>query len=799
VSAWADGEIAEAVARIEAIKTDSPLAAVDLAIESARRCARQGNARHAAMLDLAAGELLLELGEVTLAAAAIEPAWSSLGRPVDNRAAVITAAALWVRQGRVSEAVDLVERSIAVQSEPREAALLRGDLGAMLGGTGERVQASRLLASAAADQALEEALRTHFSAQLAVLRSEMPPSSANVIADVLDRVDADLNEMGALFLEVMPGKLNVQRQRMEALIRSVEGAAAQLGPAQLARLAMVRGGVAFFEGDRVRAEAELADALAAATTAGDSELVRWVSVQSQALLDPAGDWELPASSSPIEQLGALTNRAAALLESSPGAALQAALAAVRVVDGDRHQLESVADRRAWTALAERAYEVALACCLATNQLAEFVEILERLRAQGSPREPRLLAGSVAPVGERPVAPPVIASPAVTAESTDEDGVRRIPLRRVAESVGGSSAWWWGAHLFGHRLYWAVASPSGELFADVVLNPGASALLDETTATFRSVTNFEDLESHPLLRDDSEIDSLLTRLATWLLPGVLKVALASARADRAPITIVWAGPPELARLPVGMLPNGPSGALVDAAAVVVAPSYSLAPAGRHNPADVSRRPVCLVLGADPDLGMLDDVVRAVAEPGSLVLGAARHVRSGTASALATPERVAELLADAGESVLVYYGHVVQRPDDPASAALSLTDGTAPVVLSADDLLGLNRHGAPWAVVLAGCSSMSIDHVGTGEWWGLATGLLWQGATHVLGSRWDVLDNEEGRRFVAVLASELRTTDSPARALRRLQERCHRQWRDTGSPSPYQWAGWSVTSGLIAEMT
>lgn len=41
------------------------------------------------------------------------------------------------------------------------------------------------------------------------------------------------------------------------------------------------------------------------------------------------------------------------------------------------------------------------------------------------------------------------------------------------------------------------------------------------------------------------------------------------------------------------------------------------------------------------------------------------------------------------------------------------------------------------------------------------------------KWDVLDNGIAGRLVAVLASELRTTDSPARALRRLHARWHRE--------------------------
>jgi CHAT domain-containing protein len=101
-----------------------------------------------------------------------------------------------------------------------------------------------------------------------------------------------------------------------------------------------------------------------------------------------------------------------------------------------------------------------------------------------------------------------------------------------------------------------------------------------------------------------------------------------------------------------------------------------------------------------------------------------------------------------------------------------------------------------MVLAGCSSLSVTDAGTGEWWGLATGLLWQGSSHVVGSAWKVRTVQDTEDFVADLARELRTTDDPALSLRRLQLDRYRRWEATGSPLPYEWAGWSIVSAGTA---
>jgi CHAT domain-containing protein len=144
------------------------------------------------------------------------------------------------------------------------------------------------------------------------------------------------------------------------------------------------------------------------------------------------------------------------------------------------------------------------------------------------------------------------------------------------------------------------------------------------------------------------------------------------------------------------------------------------------------------------------------------------------------------------VVVYFGHVDEKGPSSQSAALSLTDGVSRATLEAARMLTPERYGAPHVVLLAGCSSLSASHLGSGEWWGLATALLWQGSKHVVGSMWDLLPTQATQELVAELAHVLRSSGDVAMALRGEQLRHLRRWQLTGDPYPYEWAGWSVTS-------
>lgn len=817
VSDASDDDVVEDIMRrLPSVKEVDPRSAVELAIEGAERCRSLGNASLGSFLEIAAAEVLIGLGDIHGAAHLAEPAWAQLDSPTGWRDVVSVLAQLRARQGRLPEAIALMEEALSQQDEAFDAAVIQGDLGVLLAQAGQRVEASRLLGAAAVDFRLDDQHRRHFEEQLRVLRSvggdgALPTPSD----DALDATDSKLNEVAALLLGGDRRALESNRSRIEELVEEVAAVVDRLGPAQEVRLAMAHGMLAVLDGRSTIARQHLESAVQIAEASGDVELVRWVRNQSASLLDPTGTTTAGAST-PLEHLAGLLNRALAELPSDMRRAQETALQAIELVDQERHRYVTIADRVAWTELAERVYEIGLASSLAMSDHAEVIEILERARAQGAPSsEAENATVSSADVknvtmvseelpthllhllrealGDRPVAKPVVAS--VRPVRLPDGAVLRVDLDAVATGIAGGPTWWWTCHVFGERIYWAVRSASGETWTGANVLPGGPSALGELTRPFRSVVSEDDLALHPLLGDqERRLDGLLSELARSILPEpVLRAARDSIRSGE-PIRLVWAAPRELAHLPVALLPVD-DGMLLDGAALVMAPPTSLAVAGTDTSAAVETlgaRPVLLVLGSDADLGMLGDLVRSIAPDPLDVLGAARHKRNGLAGTLATPGAVVEALRANLDAVAVYFGHVDEEGSSSQSAALSLTDGVNRATLEAAQMLTPERRGAPHVVLLAGCSSLSARHLGSGEWWGLATAFLWQGSKHVVGSMWDLVPTQATQELVAELADVLRSSNDEPMTLRDAQLRHRERWNRTGDPRPYEWAGWSITS-------
>lgn len=810
-----DTAVEDLMRGLQEVKQVDPRAAVELAIEGADRCRSLGNPSLGSFLEIAAAEVLIGLGDIHGAVELAEPAWVQLSSPTGWREVVSVMAQLRARQGRLSEAIALMEDALQQQDEDFDAAVLQGDLGVLLAQAGQRVEASRLLGAAASDLRLDELHRRHFGEQLRVLRSiggydAAPPGSS----DSLDAVDGMLNELSSLLLRGDRRSLEARRPRLQELVRDVVRVVDRLGPAQKARLAMAQGMLAILEGRATFAREYLDRAVQISEGSGDVELARWVRNQAASLLDPTGS-ETAATSTPLEHLAGLLNRALAELPTDMLRAQATALEAIDLVDQERHRYVSVADRSAWTELAQRVYEVGLASSLALSDHAAVIEILERARAQGAPApspegrevERSRDGGAVTMVseglsahlldllrealGDRPVAQPVVAS--ARTDDRPAGAVLRVDVDAVATGIAGGAAWWWSCHVYGERIYWAVRSPAGETWTGANMLPGGPSAVADLTGPFRSVAAEDDLAGHPLLGDaDRRLDALLADVARAVLPEPVVRAVREASRDGEPIRLVWAAPRELAHLPVALLPVD-DGIVLDGAALVMAPPTSLAIAGSRTVDEAPAvRPVLLVLGGDADLGMLSDFARSISKDPANVFGAARHKRTGIAGSLATPDAVVGALQANLDAVAVYYGHVDEEGPSSQSAALSLTDGVRRATLDAARMLTPERRGAPHVVVLAGCSSLSASHLGSGEWWGLATALLWQGSRHVVGSMWDLLPTAGTQEMVAELAHVLRSSDDAAMVLRSEQLRHRERWRRTGAPRPYEWVGWSVTS-------
>ena len=157
-----DETVEDIMRRLPRVKEVDPRAAIGLAIDGAERCRSLGNASLGSFLEIAAAEVLIGLGDIHGAADLAEPAWAQLESPTGWRDVVSVLAQLRARQGRLPEAVALMEDALSQQDEAFDAAVIQGDLGVLLAQAGRRVEASRLLGAAAADARLDDQHRRHF-------------------------------------------------------------------------------------------------------------------------------------------------------------------------------------------------------------------------------------------------------------------------------------------------------------------------------------------------------------------------------------------------------------------------------------------------------------------------------------------------------------------------------------------------------------------------------------------------------------------------------------------------------------
>lgn len=804
VDAAEDQQVAEALASVPGVKERDPKGAIEMLRGAADRCRRLGNPSLRSQLELAAGELLVALGEIASGEPLIEAAWARLGEPVHWADGATVLAQLRARQGRLQDAIDLFWQAIAAQEDGSAAAVLEGDLGVLLAQSGRRVEASQLLARASADERLDDARRQHFRSQLTLLRSAgFGPVANPVPVDVTDRADAHLNALASLVLAGDRGELTQRRPKIEELLELVEVDLERLGPSHMARHAMGRGVLLVLDDDAAGAKSAFASAESHARRAGDDVLARWIGALAASILAPLDDGpgEDVSGASSLERVVLLTNHALGRLAADRTDGRRLAARALAVVDAERHRYTSVEDRLAWTAVAARVYELCLTCAVHEGDFADAIEILERARAQGAPvsdptaTPPRseinqLLTLVRESLGDLRVGRPIVAS--IRPADPATDGPVRVPLTDVIAAVAEGPAWWWAAHAFGERLHWAVRSPAGVVDAGTNVVPGGRDALNAALAPFASISGSEGLARHPLGGDQSgQRERLLRWLADVVMPPSLRDALqrAAVQGDRLPL--IWAAPRELAVLPVGLLPVGEGRVALEGGLIRLAPPTSLAMAAPLRTAGDEERALVVVLGADSDLGMLRKIADAGALAGGRRLGATRHVLAGLAESLASPDAVREVLRHSANNVVLYYGHI-ESDGSPLSASLSLTYGAQRASLRAADLLVSERQGGPFTVVLAGCSSLDATRAGTGEWWGLASALLWQGAHHVVGSTWDLLACEDTQDMAFELAQRSRRCADPANDLWELQLARYRSWRTTGTPVPYHWAGWSVLS-------
>lgn len=830
-----DDSISRRTAMLEGLKARRPQDALDAAADLAARCRELGDAWAAALFDLAAADVAHEMGDISLCWELTEPAWSVLGQPVADAMVASAYAKALSGLGRHQEAVALLERTEREAPDRSQALLARGNRGVMYATWGRLPEAIDLLESALADPAMAEDHRADLSVQLAELKRTIGAGAGadpRSTVDLLDGADRILNDVAARLQESTNRRaLEESAQDMEADVARLRARWHLLGRSQRARLLMIEGGIAMARGDRDDAGRRMRMAARLAEDGGDPSVARWAA--NLAASFGAGPAAPGPNAEPRERLMFHFNRGYWSLagvtteaEARPTAAtaLESVLAAVKVLDEERHRFAAMTDRRSWAELGARAFELALGLAVMLDRPSLVVELLERLRSQGVPvphdvpppgpavaftvsaaaEEDDTVHPISATLNELLVGSPLFATISGVSEIVDPPFGETLRLTDVVAAIAGPNAWWWSCHTFGRRVYWAVRSPDGELAVGRKDEDEVDIDLPRVASRFTTPRTAAAWAEHPLVEDRSRTrDVLLGDLATALLPPPLAAAARAAASAAQPLRLVWSPPPALGNVPIGLLPlgGGVGHRLLHGAIVTIAPPASLVPQVPA-PAPAAAHPEAVVVGeglefADRLLGS-----GGLRTPAERVLGTAGDLEAQPprASALATSASVRAFWSDPRHRLCLYYGHIDPgRPGRPDTSSLRLSDGDGGAPLDIGALLSGHRAGAPEAMVLCGCSSLGPASIGSGEWWGFSVGLLWQGSRQVIGSMWSLFDCAGTAQFAADLVARMRTGEDPAACLHRLQLEWLRAWEEgsgsfTGSAHdrhPTLWAGWAVT--------
>jgi hypothetical protein len=533
-----------------------------------------------------------------------------------------------------------------------------------------------------------------------------------------------------------------------------------------------------------------------------------------------------------------------------------AMAALAAVQWARYALPSTSWRNRWSSHHQETFALALQLVSAHGDTALVAQLLELARGQVllDTRDPErdlqqlkllnMLDAALAPpmIGQQPTAAATNGSaawrldPARQPPPVRAGGPLRVPyaesspidLELELASLAGR-CWYWAGITVGDAYIWAVRSPEGDWWhgrASIAVGTAARRAYDDLLAALPlSLPGEEEparrarLRRSPLARTSitsteqprAELD-LLTRVADAFLPAPLVEGLRCADGDH-PTQLVVALSTMLAIMPVAGLPIPGAGdvRVVECAVVSHAPAWQGIAAGRRaRGATASARewPIRLaVLAPDGAPEFVDP-----ASPSALVAPqGTQRTAVGPLSKRQLLELMEQLAADP-DWVWFVAGHVVNPPGAPAAGGLRLRDREGSYeFLTSRDLAGVNPHQpatrVPRRVALAGCesfgldtepfSSPGVDHTPVGEWLGLAAGMLFAGAHHVLGTLYPIPAGRQARRLDQATAATLTRHHDPAAGLREVQLGELRRWREGHSGHPMVWQGYAYV-GLGAEL-
>ena len=408
------------------------------------------------------------------------------------------------------------------------------------------------------------------------------------------------------------------------------------------------------------------------------------------------------------------------------------------------------------------------------------------------------------------------------------GSSPIDLELELASLAGH-CWYWAGVTVGDEYIWAVRSPDGDWWhgrVSIADGTAARRAYDDLLCALPLSRPGEDdqarrvrLQRSPLARTritsvdqpGAELD-LLTRVSTSFLPPPLAEGLRRAESDN-PTHLVVSLSTMLAMLPVAGLPvPGASGVrVIERTVISYAPAWQGIAAGRTRrgaATSAGEWPLRLaVLAPDGASEFLDP-----ASPSALLAPAgAQRIVLGPISKRQLVEQLDRLSVDP-DWVWFVAGHVVNLPGAPAAGGLRLCgrDGRYEF-LTTRDLAGVNptqpAPRVPRRVALAGCESFGLDaepltsprgeHTPVAEWLGLAAGMLFADAHHVLGTLYPVPGGQQARRLDQAVAAVLSRHRDPAAGLRDVQLAELRRWREGRSGHPMVWQSY-VYVGLGAEV-
>ena len=455
-------------------------------------------------------------------------------------------------------------------------------------------------------------------------------------------------------------------------------------------------------------------------------------------------------------------------------------------------------------------------------------------SKGSKHETLATSGHVIETGLSPIAIRGISAMAEAASLTQAT-VDIDPLR---VTQAGESALWWSFNLLGQNLYWAVLGPNfvyggkrevptefgGAVnahlatlpipyAADVALltgsePPSAARLLalarcastaalgrpDIRDAALAALPKHLRTSARAYCSDAEEIDvrSVYEQIAEVLLPDELRRAIMSAEGDGRLIVTL---PPELATVPIGLLPTSHDSIVLDHASVQFAPPPGLAAQLVGRKTGETPRPHLLSV-----VDTTGDLASAGAQRSTHVA----QILTGWANArnvgeIASRERIEKVFREANwqpsaTGVISYIGHVIPgNRDRPGSAALvcaPTSEVDRPGLLTAREILSWGPS-FPSHFYLGGCEGTGF---GTGlEWASVATAALAKGAACVLAHAWPIVDCPEMAEVDRTCVGILSNATDVGRALVSAQRSWWNRWQQRlpDAIPPHFWAGLQLT--------